>query len=81
MNHLEIEFYLNLIVAGTRVWEAFARDENGQPRFKDWINEEAKVLRMITGDAKRISVALRNGVIITDFNKKDCLAQASNNLC
>jgi hypothetical protein len=77
----EAEFYLNLIVSGTRVWEAFGRNESGQPRFKDWINDEDNVLQMIRGNAIRISVALTNGVTISDFKNQEILAQATANLC
>jgi hypothetical protein len=76
MTNREVEFYLNLIVAGTRVWEAFGRNSVGEPRFKEWISEEKKVLQMIVGDANRILVALTNGVIITDFKDEESLTKA-----
>jgi hypothetical protein len=57
----------NLVIAATRVWEAFDVTEGGFERFNGWRNRADDVIMMINEDVARIEVVLTKGVRIENF--------------
>jgi len=69
---LAILFISDLMVAASRVWEAFGLDEDQHsPRFPEWINRKSDVLAMILSNWHRVEITLTKGVEIQELGKED----------